>query len=136
MGRLARINARRRAIDTLEAVDGFAALRNGLGHVARQRGDWAGIPMPLQGMPLIIEPKFPNADGLSAIGREDEKETPLPEGIQERNFFWSFVRKSYVCIWQEPDGRILWGPYSGQHRIDIAVKTMGASDAWGIEQES
>ena len=136
MGRLARINSRRHVIDTLEAVDGFAALRNGIGRLARERGDWAGIPMPLEGLPLVVEPKFPKAEELASIGRENEKEEPLPDGVRERNCFWSLIRKSHIVIWEEPDGRILWGPYEGANRVDMAVMTMHAADAWGIEQES
>jgi len=140
MGRLARINAARRAEEhvrgTLEAVDGFAPLRNGLRRIAAERGDWAGIPMPLAGMPLVIEPKFPNAAGLAGIGRPEEaKEEPLPTDAKLRNEFYSLVRKTTIVIWEE-GGKIHWGKYHGRHRLEMALSTLGAADAWGIEQEA
>lgn len=119
--------------DLIERFDSFAGLRNGLGKIAADRGEWAGIPMPLEGMPLVIEKTYPKATELSAIGR-DPKEVE-DDGKSLRNRFWSSARSSDVVIWEE-NGKIGWGLVPGIHHLDHDLKTLGAQDAWGIEQES
>lgn len=124
--------ADRYAIDVLERVDGMAALRNGLRRVAADRKEWAGIPMPLSGSRLIIEPTYPMADKLAAIGAPPE-EPDDPAKI--RNTFWSWHRRSNIVVWEEPDGRILGAPSHGTSQVDLMLETLSVSDAWGIEQE-
>ncbi|MEG3807019.1 hypothetical protein DBT53_004475, partial [Aerococcus mictus] len=48
--------AEERAFALFERFDGFAGLRNGLRRVAEMEESWAGIPMPLDGHRLVIEP--------------------------------------------------------------------------------
>jgi hypothetical protein len=129
--------ARRRegALATLEAVDGFAPMRNGMRRMAQKLGHWAGIPMPLQDMSLVMEPTFPGAQGLAAIGPEPKQLEPLPADVKQRSEFYSFVRKAWIVIWEE-GGKLHWSDYHGTNRMSLALLTMGASDAWGIEQES
>lgn len=134
MGRLARMNAQRRGLAKVEAFDGFAPLRNGLRRIAGQRGDWAGIPMPIEGNPLVIEPKFPNAAGLSEIGRDPEEQRLELEAEKElRNTWWSKRLRRRVYIWNE-DGKIAW-TLGNKSRLPMEIMTLGASTAWGIEQE-
>jgi hypothetical protein len=124
--------------EQLERFDTYAALRNGLREIARQRGDWAGIPMPLgEDLPLIIEPRYPKAKELMAIGRA--KAAPSEDAFVTkknlRNRFYSAARHCWVIIWNE-DGRIAWGIDRASHSFDQQLMTMGASMAWGIEQEA
>ncbi|MCF8532417.1 MAG: hypothetical protein K9G48_05395 [Reyranella sp.] len=138
MGRLARINAKRRAVGTLEVFDGFAALRNGMRRLAAERGEWAGYPMPLQGNPLVVEPTYPKAAELMQIGRdleEEKKQREAEVGVRLRNTFWSDRLRARVMIWNEPDGRLAWGIVPGMNHAAQLIKTLGASEAWGIEQE-
>jgi hypothetical protein len=66
----------------LEKADGHAHLRNKLREVARMRSEWAGIPMPLEGERLVIEPRYPYA-GLAKIGEKPEPADPSRlEGAQ------------------------------------------------------
>jgi hypothetical protein len=117
----------------LNALDNFSGLRNGLRKAAEQRGDWAGIPMPLEGERLVIEPRYPNGEALALIG------APVPEegnGEKLRNQFWSSSRRATIIVWQNPDGRIEWGPSGRGHHFDQDLKTLMCCQAWGIEQES
>ena len=141
MGKLARINAERRVAEgrsyankTMEQFDGFAALRNGLRRLATERKEWAGYPMPLQDNPLVVEPSYPLAKELMSIGRDPAVEEEDKAGRKVRNAFWSTQRRSTVYIWNEGD-RIEWGTLPGVHHISHDIRTLGASDVWGIEQE-
>lgn len=120
-------------IGLLNQFDNFAALRNGLRKVAEMRGEWAGIPMPLEGERLIIEPKFAKGRELAEIGAQPKAEDTNGEIM--RNQFWSTQRHSMILIWQEKDGKIDWGPVGRGHHFDYDLKTLMCSHAWGLEQE-
>ncbi len=118
----------------LNALDSHSDLRNGIRKIAELRGDWAGIPMPLEGQRLIIEPKFPNGKGLSEIGSPEE--VVQDNGEIMRNSFWSTQQRREILVWQNADGSIEWGAVGCGHHFDYDLHTLMCSQAWGIEQES
>ncbi len=118
----------------LESFDGFAAFRNGLARLATDRKEWAGLPMPLEGSPLVIEPRFPRSAAIMEIGRDPSKGDGGIEGATIRNTFWSWQRRSHVTIW-EVDGKLDWGVLPATNQAALLMRTLGAADAWGIEQE-
>lgn len=128
--------ARRRdhKITTIERLDGYAPLRNGLRRIAQERRHWAGIPMPLSGTPMVIEPRYPNAEGLMEIGKDPADAADMA-GVVQRNVFWSKRLRCEVYIWNEPDGRLLWGLVPGANHLAQDLQTLSAIEAWGIEQE-
>lgn len=120
--------------ETLESCDPNAGMRIALGQIARERDEWAGIPMPLEGHPLVIEPTYPKAAELSAIGRPPDANA-RPPGYQLRNVFWSTRLRSDVILWNE-EQKLRWGVIPQFHHALQDLKTMGASVVWGIEQEA
>lgn len=122
------------SIELLEEHDNFAGVRNALRNISQGLGHWAGIPMPLgEDHPLVIEPKYPRAAGLMAIGRKEADES-TPDARTIRNRFWSWRRRCDVVVWNEGN-RIEWG-IDVPKRIDMELSTLGASYAWGFEQEA
>lgn len=119
----------------LEAFDGFAHLRNKLREIARARGDWAGIPMPLEGESLVVEPNYPNAQALMAMCGEKHEPHEL-DGATSRNHWYSMHRRCEIHVFNRPDGKIDWGLLPAFHGIGFAMRTLGCAEAWGIEQES
>lgn len=117
----------------LAQFDGLASLRNGLKKLAVERDEWAGIPMPIEGMPLIVEPTYPRAELLMKIGAKEEQ--PADDGTKIRNVFWSWRWRSSIAVF-EGDGKITWGLVPRVHHLEHDLSTLGASDAWGIEQEA
>jgi hypothetical protein len=120
--------------ENLEAFDGFAPLRNQIRHISNKIGEWAGMPMPLADQRLVVEPTYPKATELSQLGQPVDEE-PLPEGMRIRNIFWSSRWRAEIIIWEE-DGKICWAPGTVANQLGKLLQTLGASDAWGIEQES
>jgi hypothetical protein len=102
--------------------------------IAELRDHWAGIPMPIEGAPLVLCPKYPNAAALSEIGRKPTEEEIEPTD-RIRNSFYSHRYRCVVII-GERAGRIVWGIEGAFNHLGMDLKTLGASDAWGIEQES
>lgn len=99
------------------------------------RDQWAGIPMPIDGARLIIEPRFPKAKELAEIGNKDEEPTE-EQGSTIRNRFHSAKRRCDVVIWNRPDGSLQWGLAPAFHHIAYDLTTLQCSVAWGIEQEN
>jgi hypothetical protein len=88
--------------------------------------------MPLDGHRLIIHPRYQMAKEFSEIGRP----APEPDDGKAvlRNEFWSTRHRCHVVIWDEDD-KVQWGPVPGFHHLDHDIRTLGASVAWGLEQE-
>lgn len=96
--------------------------------------EYAGIPMPLEGQRLVIEPTYQRAEQLAAIGAPAEE--PLPDGVVLRNRWWSRRLRGEVYIWNEPDGSLQWSVLPREQNLTMLLNTLGCSEAWGIEQES
>lgn len=120
-------------LTSLERFDGFSGLRNMLREAADNNCEWAGIPMPLNDHKLIIEPKYPHAKVLMDIGTE-EPETYDGSVFVIRNTFWSVKLRSTIIVYSE-NGRVKHGVRPGIHHFTHDLLTLGASVAWGIEQE-
>lgn len=119
-------------LDVLEHLDGFSDLRNGLRRVADANHDWAGIPMPISGQRLVIEPHFPKAAELRAITEPPEE--ALPDDVAFINRWWSPRLRAEVYVWSE-GGRILHAVLP-THPLSLILGALGCSQAWGIEQEA
>lgn len=127
-------------VGSIEArnADNFAALRYGLTRLAAERDQWAGVPMPLDDHPLVVEPQYPRAAALMAFGRaaaEGHQEQTANTGKRIRNRFYSVQRRCDIIIWEE-NGRIEWGLHHAIHSFNQQVETLGASVAWGLAQET
>lgn len=126
-------------VELLESFDNFAKLRNALRDIAKERGLWAGIPMPMDDARLVLNPKYPYADVLSKLGKaatSDDKALAQQEtdGVKLRNVFYSHKLKSDVVIYEEK-GKLQWAPVPRVHHFNQDLLTLGCSHAWGIEQE-
>jgi hypothetical protein len=122
-----------RGIQLLERFDGMAELRNGLRKMAIDRGEWAGIPMPMEGNNLVIEPTYPRAAQLMSIGRK-EPGGEIDPTFKVRNVFWSWKWRRHVTIW-ELQGKIYKSIETETNPTGLLLETLSAADAWGIEQE-
>lgn len=125
------------SVPLFEALDGHAGLRNALRQIAVHRGEWAGIPMPMEGDRLIVEPTYPKAAELMAIGASADEVADAEESARykPRNTFWSWRRRQYVTVW-EKDGKLDWGVTDYSNTLGKLLSTVHAADAWGVEQEA
>jgi hypothetical protein len=121
------------SIEALEAFDSHAPLRNALRAISRDKDEWAGIPMPLENQPLVIEPTYPRAAEIALIGQAPPE--PKPPGYRLRNIFWSSRKRGDVIVWNEHE-KLQYGLSPGYHHFTQDLCTLGASDAWGLEQEA
>lgn len=115
-------------MSTLEQYDSLSETRNKLRFMSEHAGEWAGIPLPINGEELVVDPSYRFA---GAFKREDLDE---PSPFKIRNSFWSTRKRSTIYV-IEQDGKIDWAFISGYHGLDYHLRTLGCSAAWGIEQE-
>lgn len=107
------------------------------------RGDWAGIPMPLEGERLVVESTYPKAMELMAMGGSADECSP-PEataaneadGLKLVNTFWSTHKRCDILVIKKADGKVSFGVTPGVHHFKYDMRTLGCAEAWGIEQES
>jgi hypothetical protein len=122
-------------IDLFERFDGYASVRNLLRGLADERGEWAGYPLPMDGHRLVVEPSYPRAAALMSIGAPTPAEQAEEGKYKLRNKFYSMHRRADILVWEE-DGKLDWGISGSPVQTAMLLDTLGASDAWGIEQES
>ncbi len=119
-------------------LDGMADLRLKLSVLTEIKEEWAGIPMPMRGCNLVIEPSYPNATALMEASNEAPEVDPVISDptFNYRNSFWSTHHRRTVFIW-EVGGKIRHGlEPQGTSQVSLLLGTLEASDAWGVEQEA
>lgn len=119
----------------LEAVPAdvtYDHLRQLLAGIANARDDWAGIPMPLEGQQLAIEPRFPHAKFLQGVTQA--KDEPPPGDVRIRNRWYSRRLRCEVVVYEEA-GRVRVAMLPS-NQVECDLKTMDAARAWGLEQEA
>lgn len=94
--------------------------------------------MPIDGLQLRVEPTFPNAEGLNAIGAREENPHEL---ATHRNTFYSTRWRCDIVVWNETEAvgdervPIEWGKIPRVHGAPMLINTLDASHVWGLEQE-
>lgn len=123
-------------MELLERFDRFSVARNRLRTIAGKAGEWAGIPMAIEGEELVVHPSYAFADIVSPPKKRTTEESLKEQGYRIRNIFWSWRWRARVCIF-ERDGQVDWTPIIGTaNKLTMEISTLGCSFAWGIEQES
>lgn len=116
----------------LEQFDNFADLRNKIQHVAGGVGEWAGVPMPLEGMQLDVNPTYKFAEVFKSPPVEVD---PTRPEVKLRNHWWSDRLRADIYIFEQ-EGKIVHVVDHIPHVFEHSFKTLGCSLAWGLEQEA
>ena len=111
-------------------------LRERINAVAEERCEWAGAPLPIDKLRLVVEPRYPY-QGLN--GAAFDVDDSRDEDLQMRNSWKCRSRGVLVAIFQESDGTVTKCLLGNNHnsRLEMAINTLGAaaSPAWSIEAE-
>lgn len=106
--------------------------------LAKERKEWAGLPMPVKGLSMTIHPSYPFADDFAKVF-DPEPQTrvcrtkDVDESTQRRNYFLSVIYGCYVSIWRDSKGSFV--TYSRKTNGAIVLNTLMASHAWQLETE-
>jgi hypothetical protein len=118
----------------------YSDLRKMFSQVMLDRGEWAGVPMPVDGMRLHLEPKYPYQELATLLDPEKEAdEGGLGPGESLVNEWYSRVRQAYVFIVRGADGRTqhyVLPDHKHTRRVDIALMSIQATWAHDFETEA
>lgn len=113
-----------------------------LSHLGQLRGEWAGIPMPIQGLRLTVEDRNPYAKGLAELQDDlDAKDKPALEDDE-----WQYVNTWWSRRWRMTVGiarNTVTGEYTTTQtrfdyvkKVEILIETLrAAKDAWVFDAE-
>lgn len=110
----------------------FGSVRRGMERLAKERGEFAGIPMPLENQPITVEPSYPFAKAFDVLNQSKQDEPPKTARI--RNMFWSASKRGRIIIGEE-GGKVVWGLEPGIHHFGMDLQTLGCADAWALDTE-
>ena len=137
-------------------------IRRVTNQIAIEKGEWGGVPLPIDGIRLVVEPRypFPKLNGFKLSDEDDDarleaaindlsadelvtKVKELVEVIRQekpivRNSWFSFSRNQRVVIEQRADGKIRHYCYPDNFwgdRYLAYMGTMQAALAWDPDAE-
>lgn len=119
--------------------DGWEWVRRAVIDLAGQDGNWAGYPIPSQYAELVIEPRHPLAHSLDGATLGDKKPPVEDDGeFTIANAWHDYNHGRTVYVIHDKSGRAtsyVVPEYPSTQRVKMALDTLGASQAWGVEAE-
>lgn len=117
----------------------WESVRAGMARAGREMGEWAGLPMPVEGMQMVIHPSYPFAANLGQVfmpkpSKRVCHDSDVNENVALRNSWRSYKDGWGINIWQEGNKFF----YTRSRRLNTApmlVQTIGAARAWDYEAE-
>jgi hypothetical protein len=106
---------------------------------AKEKHEWAGFPMPIEGQRLVIADGYPYKDGLERFQFGTTLHVDTTETVNECpdceiNRFYSCYKGTDVVVIRQANGRTTYG-LNTHNRAKMLLDTIGASFAWPMEAE-
>ena len=117
-------------------------------HLAKEKlheKDWAGLPVPVAGLNLVLEPRYKHKaledfrwkecydeDGVRHV--LDEEPLQGPSEFRRVNSWWNAKYQLAVVIVQDHQGRAQ-GRIMFQDRLSLTLRTLQAAAVWPVEAE-
>jgi hypothetical protein len=106
---------------------------------AKRRGEWAGMPMPVKGMRMVVHPSYPFADQLNqTFCPEDQihvcRDSDVDETISHRNSWRSYRDGKELTIWRDSKG-FYFTHGRRQNQGTMLLDTLGAARSWDFQAE-
>lgn len=129
-----------RAVEAWEAFDSLAPIRNRLHEIAAKISEYAGIPVPLEGEQLTVEPKYALyrifQEAAEKANDEVAKDPDNIAGDLIRSAFWSTrYQRTIYTYWHAPTEKVRKVMLPGENGFNMALRTASISCVWGLEQE-
>lgn len=106
---------------------------------AKRRGEWAGLPVPVEGMSMTIHPSYPFAARLAEVfDRKPEtrvcRNADVEEGTGLRNAWRSYRHGKGLTIWRDSKG-FFFRHDPRQNQGAMLLDTLGAARSWDFDAE-
>lgn len=116
--------------------------------IARERinqRDWSGMPLPIPGLSLVLEPRYKNPGIAEFRWKECYDENGICQPIEEAppsepseyrrvNSWWNSRYQCRVIVYQDPQGHSRAG-LDPEDRLSFTIRTLDASVVWPLEAE-
>jgi hypothetical protein len=112
-------------------------------HFATQ--DWSGMPMPVPGLKLVLEPRYKHQalsefrwkecydeEGVRLV--VDEEPPPKPSEYRRVNSWWNASYQLNIVVFKDQQGRARFS-VQFEHRLAFTIRTLDAAAAWPVEAE-
>lgn len=109
------------------------------------RQDWSGLPVPVAGLELVLEPRYKHKglerfrwkecydeDGVRHV--LDDKQPAPPSEFTRVNSWWNFQYQLTIVVLKDKQGRVLFGALA-EDRLAFTIRTLEAAAVWPIEAE-
>ncbi len=117
--------------------------------LAEATGEWAGIPIPIDGFDLQLEDRHHHKETLEKLlSKRTDDHTPrefrcsttdVDETLHIRNAFYSRHKQAFVYLYQSGDGPVKvaydYRARSVGERLTYWVSTIGVAQAWDLDAE-
>lgn len=116
-----------------------------LAETSLARQDWSGVPLPIPGLSLVLEPRYKHKHMAEFRWKEcydengipqpiDEEPSPQPSEYRRVNSWWNSRYQSRVIVLHDKQGRARVG-LDPEDRLSFTIRTLDAAVVWPIEAE-
>jgi hypothetical protein len=123
----------------------YAEISRHLAETKLPENDWAGLPVPVAGLNLVLEPRFKHKALENFRWKEcydedgvrhalDEEPTPVPSEFRRVNSWWNAKYQVAVVVVQDKQGRA-HGRIMFQDKSSLTLRTLQAAAVWPVEAE-
>jgi hypothetical protein len=114
-------------------------IRAGMARAGKAMGEWAGLPMPMEGMRMVIHPSYPFAENLGKVYNPAPslrvcRDSDVKETATLRNSWYSYRDGRGIHVWRDEKG-FFFTHSPRQNQATMLLDTIGAARAWDYEAE-
>lgn len=130
--------------DPIDAIPelSWEDIHRGLARLAKEKGEWAGYPMPIKNLSMTIHHSYPFAERLSKTFMPEPERPSLrvcsnedvDETTELRNEWTSYRDSRTLRIFRDKKG-FFFTYSSRQTSAPMLINTLGAARAWDFEAE-
>lgn len=123
----------------------YAELSRHLAETKMVEQDWSGLPVPIAGLNLVLEPRYKHKTLEQFRWKEyydqdgvrhafDEEPVPVESGLTRVNSWWSAKYQMTIVIVKDQQGRAQLRLLL-QDKLSFTLRTLQAAAVWPVEAE-
>jgi hypothetical protein len=109
------------------------------------RKDWSGLPVPVPGLTMVLEPRYKYKcieqfrwkecyDENGTRHEIPEDSVPQPSPFTRVNSWWNARYQANIIVFQDKQGRARFG-VRPEDRLSFTLRTLEAAAVWPVEAE-
>ena len=109
------------------------------------RNDWSGLPVPVPGLSMVLEPRYKHKcleefrwkecyDENGTRCELPEESLPQPSEFTRVNCWWNARYRAHIIVFQDKQGPARFG-VQREDRLSFTLRTLEAAAVWPVEAE-